>query len=61
MIKPMAPARTYTMSDLYAEAIKYMKDEVQKMKKAPLTAEEDLKLEAIAKSVSHEVVKEMKI
>ena len=63
MIKPVGSpqAKTYTMKDVYAEAMRYMKDEVQKMKKAPLSEEESLKLEQIAKTVSNEVVKEMKI
>ncbi len=63
MTKPAtaSPSKTYSMSDLYTEAIRCMKEEVRKMKQAPLTQEENNKLEAIAKSVSHEVVKEMKI
>lgn len=49
------------MKDLYAEAVHYMKDEVQKLKGAPLTEGENLKLEQVAKAVTHEVVKEMKV
>lgn len=60
MINPTG-SKTYSMNDVYAEAIRYMKDEVVKLKKAPLTAEENLKMEQIAKTVSIQVVKEMKI
>ena len=63
VIKPVGPeqSKTYTVKDLYSEAMRYMKEEVQRMKKAPLTEAESLKLEQIAKTVSNEVVKEMKI
>jgi len=63
MIKPIGfqQSKTYTMKDVYAEAIRYMREEVQKMKKAPLTEAESLKLEQIAKTVSNEVIREMKI
>jgi len=61
IIKPVNASQTYTVKDLYNEAIRFMKEEVQSMKKAPLTESESLKLEHIAKSVTHEVVKEMKI
>jgi len=63
MIKPVGSpqAKTYTMKDVYAEAMRYMRDEVQRMKKAPLSDEESLKLEQIAKTVSNEVVRGMKI
>ena len=61
MIQPVTSSKTYTVKDLYNEAIRFMKEEVRSMKKAPLTESESLKLEQIAKSVTHEVVKEMKI
>jgi hypothetical protein len=53
--------KTHTMQELYAEAIRQMKEEVRSLKKAPLTPEEDAKLELIAKSVSNEVVRRMKV
>jgi len=59
MLRPVS-SKKYSMQDLYAEAVRYMREEVQKYKKAPLTLEENTKLEQIAKAVSHEVVKEMK-
>ncbi|KAF0134720.1 MAG: hypothetical protein FD145_437 [Candidatus Saganbacteria bacterium] len=59
MIKPVG--QKYSMKDVYAEAIRFMKDEVKEMKKAPLTPAEDANLELLAKKVSNEVIKDMKI
>jgi len=62
MIKPVgASQKTYSMKDVYAEAMRYMKEEVASLKKAPLTEEENLKMEQIAKTVSNQVIKEMRI
>ena len=55
------PPKKYTMSDVYAAAIQQLKTEVQAMKGKPLTAEENLKMEQLAKSVSREVIRDMKI
>jgi len=60
MLNPVS-SKKYSVKDLYAEAVRYMRDEVQKFKGAPLTESENLKLEQVAKAVTHEVVKEMKI
>jgi hypothetical protein len=62
MIKPVGSSqKTYSMKDVYTEAIKFMKEEVASMKRAPLTEEENLKMEQIAKTVSNQVVKEMRV
>jgi len=62
MIKPVgASQKTYSMKDVYAEAMKLMKEEVAGLKKAPLTEEENLKMEQIAKAVSNQVIKEMRV
>ena|GEM_PF-1658237 len=53
--------RTYNMQQLYSEAMKMLKAEVQGYKKAPLTPEENQKIERLAKAVSNEVVKEMRV
>jgi len=49
------------MQQLYSEAMKMLKAEVQGYKKAPLTPEENQKIERLAKAVSNEVVKEMRV
>jgi len=54
-------SKKYSMQDVYREAVHFMREEVLKYKKMPLTAEENVKLEQVAKAVTHEVVKEMKI
>jgi len=62
MINPVGQGqKTYSMKDVYSEAMKLMKEEVASLKKAPLTAEENLKMEQIAKAVSNQVIKEMRI
>ena len=53
--------KTYTVGDLYAEATKVVKAEMQAVKKEPLTTEEEIKMEKLAKLISNTVLKEMKI
>ena len=55
------PPKKYTMKDVYAAAIQQLKSEVLALKGKPLTPEENLKMEQLAKSVSREVIREMKI
>lgn len=62
MINPVGSApKTYTAKDVFAEAMRLMKDEVASMKKTPLSKTEEEKLERLAKSVSMEVLKEMRV
>lgn len=56
-----APKSTYSVKDVYDAAIREMKKEVAEMSKKPLTAEEERKLEVLARSISNEVLKDMKV
>ncbi len=62
MINPVGSTpKTYTAKDVFAEAMRLMKDEVATMKKTPLSKNEEQKLEQLARSVSVEVLKEMRV
>ena len=51
--------KTYSMKDVYREAMQLMRDEVMALKHAPLTQAEQAKLDDLAKTVANEVVNEM--
>lgn len=53
--------KTYTVADLYVEAAKLVKAEMQAIKKEPLTAAEEIKSKELAKLISNMVLKEMKL
>jgi len=54
-------AKKYTVSDIYAEAANLLKDEMQGLKKKPLSADEEIKMKELGKLISKTVLKEMKI
>jgi hypothetical protein len=60
MIGKVKP-KTYTVADLYAEAARMVKQEMQSIKDRPLTAAEENKTKELAKLISNSVLKEMKI
>jgi hypothetical protein len=53
--------RKYTVSDVYKEAGKMLKDEMQSMKRRPLSKTEEVKMQELAKALSQGVLKEMKL
>lgn len=53
--------KKYTVSDIYAEAANLLKDEMQGLKKKPLSASEEIKMKELGKLISKTVLKEMKI
>lgn len=53
--------KTFTVADLYAEASKLVKGEMQQLKNAPLTTQEEEKMQAFAKLISKSVLKDMKL
>ena len=54
-------SRTYTVADLYSEAAKMVKEEMQVFKNRPLNPSEEIKMNELAKLISKSVLKEMKI
>ncbi len=53
--------KKYKVSDVYQEAARLLKDEMQSIKKRPLTASEEIKMKQLGKLLSNTVLKEMKI
>jgi len=53
--------KKYTVADVYKEADKILRDELQSMKKAPLSESDEIKMKALSKLLSNMVLKEMKI
>ncbi len=53
--------RKYTVADVYREAGKMLKDEMQGMKKRPLNKGEEIKMDNLARELSKGVLKEMKL
>jgi hypothetical protein len=53
--------RRYTVSDVYKEAGKMLKDEMQGMKQRPLNKGEEIKMDKLARELSKSVLKEMKL
>lgn len=60
MIENVAPKK-YTVADLYSEAARLVREEMQGIKNKPLFAEEEVKMEKLAKVISTTVLKEMKL
>jgi len=54
-------SKKYTVGDLYSEAAKMVRQEMQGIKKNPLTPAEETKLAELARSISQSVLKEMNI
>jgi len=60
MLERTTTSKTYTGADVYAAAIKMVKDELSSLKRGKaLDAEEAAKAEALAKFISRTVLKEM--
>ena len=53
--------KTYTVKDLYKEANNLLKDELQGLRKKPLSKSEETKMNELAKLISNTVLKEMKV
>jgi hypothetical protein len=54
-------SRKYTVKDLYAEAAKMVKAEMSALKNQPVTPAEEEKINALAKTISQTVLKEMRL
>ena len=54
-------SKKYTVADVYQEANKMLKAEMQGLKNRPLTSSEEIKMKELAKVLSRTVLKEMKI
>ena len=61
MINKVNGQATYKASDLYREAGKLLRSEVEGMKKKPLNSKESEKMDLLAKEISKVVLREMKI
>jgi hypothetical protein len=53
--------KKYTVSDVYREANKMLKDEMLTLKKGPLSSTEEIKMKELSKILSNMVLKEMKV
>lgn len=53
--------KKYTVADLYSEAARMVGEEMQAIKKEPLTAAEEIKMKELAKVISNTVLREMKL
>lgn len=53
--------KKYTVSDIYQEANKMLREEMQTLKNRPLSQSEEIKMKELAKVLSKTVLKEMKI
>jgi len=56
-----AKNKKFTVKDVYQEAAKMLKEEMQGIKKRPLLPSEDAKMQTLAKLLSKTVLKEMKV
>ena len=54
-------SKKYKVSDLYQEANKMLKEEMQNLKKRPLSQSEEIKMKELAKVLSKTVLGEMEI
>lgn len=54
-------SKKYTVSDVYAEADRMLKEEMQIMKQRPLSDAESLKMKQLGRLISKMVLKEMKV
>jgi len=53
--------KKYTVADVYKEANNLLRDELQNIKKAPLSESDEIKMKELSKLLSNMVLKEMKI
>jgi len=53
--------KKYSVADVYAEAIRMLREEVQGLKNRPLNTKEEEKMQALGKTISKLVLKEMKV
>lgn len=53
--------KKYTVADVYKEAFGLLNEEMQAIKKRPLNKTEEVKMDKLAKLLSQNVLKEMKI
>ncbi len=53
--------KKYTVADVYREANRMLREEMQSIKKRPLTQSEEIKMKELSKVISNGVLKEMKI
>ncbi|MDD5382761.1 MAG: hypothetical protein PHH60_03805 [Candidatus Margulisbacteria bacterium] len=53
--------KKYTVADVYSEADKMLKEEMQTIKNRPLTQSEEVKMTQLSKLISKMVLKEMKV
>lgn len=53
--------KKYTVSDVYREATKMLKKEMEDLGKKPLSQSEEIKMKELARVLSNSVLKEMKI
>lgn len=53
--------RKYTVGDVYKEAGKMLREEMEGLKKRPLTKSEEIKMHQFARELSKSVLKEMKL
>jgi hypothetical protein len=61
MLERTTAKKTYTGADVYAAAVKMVREELSSLKNnKPLDADEAAKAEALAKFISRTVLKEMK-
>ena len=51
--------KTYSVKDLYGEAMKAMRQEMRSLKDKPLTKRESEQMDRLAKMISNEVLKDM--
>lgn len=56
-----SPPKKYTVADVYKEAAKLMRSEMEEVKNAPLNPSEEIKMNALAKLLSKTVLQEMKV
>ena len=56
-----SPPKKYTVADVYTEAAKLMRSEMEEMKQRPLNSGEEIKMNALAKLLSKTVLKEMDV
>jgi len=53
--------KKYTVADVYAEAANLLRDEMQGLKRRPLSKSEEIKMKQVGKALSKMVLKEMNI
>ena len=56
-----AKTKKYTVSDVYREADRMLKEEMASLKQRPLTQSEEIKMKQLGKALSQMVLKEMKV